>query len=50
MELDHSSAGEALDALGTCAEMLDVRLGQIAEAVVHTTDRDSSRHTSTTPD
>jgi len=45
MELDRTSAGEALDALDTCAQMLDVHLGSIAAALVRTTIKgDNPRH------
>lgn len=37
MERDRSTAGEALDALDTCAQMLDVGIASIAAALVRTT-------------
>jgi hypothetical protein len=37
MERDWSTAGEALDALDVCAQMLDIGLGSVAAAVVRTT-------------
>lgn len=44
MERDRSTAGEALDALDTCSQMLDVRLGSIAAALVRTTNGDNRKH------